>query len=267
MSYSKTSNIEHSVLKVGLLFKFYAKIFISPIERIIKMLNGKMKALTFSYDDGVTQDKRLVDIFNRYGLKATFNINSELLGTDNSLNIEGKKISHNKIDASEVADLYRVHEVAVHTLTHPNLTQENESEIIRQVEQDRKNLQSLVEYDIVGMAYPCGGVNNNDYVADVLSNKTQIKYSRTITSNYSFDLQNNLFRFNPTIHHMDWDMMFKLAEDFINLEPSEPQIYYIWGHSYEFDVNDTWDKFESFCKLISHKKDIFYGTNKDVLLG
>ena len=39
-----------------------------------------MKAITFSYDDGVTQDKRLVDIFNKYGLKATFNINSELLG-------------------------------------------------------------------------------------------------------------------------------------------------------------------------------------------
>ena len=44
------------------------------------MFAGKMKALTFSYDDGVTQDQRLISLFNKYGLKATFNLNSELLG-------------------------------------------------------------------------------------------------------------------------------------------------------------------------------------------
>ena len=44
------------------------------------MLSGINKAITFSYDDGVTQDKRLIEIFNKYGLKATFNLNSELLG-------------------------------------------------------------------------------------------------------------------------------------------------------------------------------------------
>ena len=52
------------------------------------MMQGKRKFLTLSYDDGVTQDKRLVKIFNRYGLKATFNINSELLGTPGSLRRE-----------------------------------------------------------------------------------------------------------------------------------------------------------------------------------
>ena len=44
------------------------------------MWNGKLKAVTFSYDDGVTQDIRLIEIFNKYNLKATFNLNSELLG-------------------------------------------------------------------------------------------------------------------------------------------------------------------------------------------
>ncbi len=38
-----------------------------------------MKYLTFSYDDGVTQDIRLIELFNKYGMKATFNINSGLL--------------------------------------------------------------------------------------------------------------------------------------------------------------------------------------------
>ena len=44
------------------------------------MFGGKCKAVTFSYDDGVRQDARLIALFDKYGLKATFNINSELLG-------------------------------------------------------------------------------------------------------------------------------------------------------------------------------------------
>jgi Predicted xylanase/chitin deacetylase len=231
------------------------------------MFSGKMKAITFSYDDGVTQDIRLIDIFNKYGLKATFNINSELLGLENTLEREGRIVNHTKIRKSELKEIYKGHEVAVHTLTHPNLTQLDESEIIRQVEDDRKNLEMLVGYDVVGMVYPCGGVNNNDYVAGVIKNNTSIKYSRTIKSTHSFDLQENLLRFNPTVyHHGEWDTMFLLAERFNNLKADKPQIFYIWGHSYEFDIHNTWDRFEELCRLVSNKDDIFYGTNREVLL-
>lgn len=231
------------------------------------MFNGKMKAVTFSYDDGVTQDKRLIYIFNKYGLKATFNINSGLLDKEGSLLFGTSSINHTKNPASKVKEIYEGHEVAVHTLTHPNLTTLDEAEIIRQVEEDRKNLENLTGYAVEGMAYPCGGVNNNDYVAEVLRKNTQIKYSRTITSNHSFDLQENLLRFNPTVYHLDTDIMFGLLKEFIDLNPTKPQIFYIWGHSYEFDFNNTWDKFEEFCSLISGHSDIFYGTNKEVLLG
>ncbi|WP_312426432.1 polysaccharide deacetylase family protein [Lacrimispora sp.] len=231
------------------------------------MFPGKMKAVTFSYDDGVLQDKILVDIFNRYNLKATFNINSELLGQKNTLIREGKTINHTKLKKEEVKEVYKGHEVAVHTLTHPNLTQLETEEIIRQVEEDRKNLEALVGYQIVGMAYPGGGVNNNEYVADVIKSNTQIKYVRTTSSSHRFDLQEDLMRFKPTVyHHQEWDLMFKLAEDFIHLESDKLQILYIWGHSYEFDIHNAWDKFEQFCKFISNKDDIFYGTNREILL-
>ncbi len=230
------------------------------------MFNGKMKALTFSYDDGVTQDRRLIDIFNRYGLKATFNLNSELLGLSNTLVREGKVVNHTKNSPGEIKAIYRGHEVAVHTLTHPNLTQLDDAEIVRQVETDRQNLESLVDYRIVGMAYPCGGVNNNDHVAEVIRRYTQIRYARTLTSTHSFDRQDNLLRFNPTVyHHQEWDQMFRLAEEFICLQPEQPQIFYIWGHAYEFDIQDTWSEFETFCQYVSNRNDIFYGTNQEVL--
>ena len=141
------------------------------------MWNGKKKAVTFSFDDGVTQDIRLIEILNRYGLKGTFNINSELLGKAGQLERNGKTVRHDKVEPCDLRDIYKGHEVAAHTLTHPNLTRLSAEEVIRQVEEDRKNLSRLCGYEVVGMAYPCGGVNNDERVAQIIKNNTGIKYA------------------------------------------------------------------------------------------
>ena len=66
------------------------------------MKSTKKKLLTFSYDDGVTQDIRLIELFNKYGMKATFNLNSMRLGQPRELVREGVTISHNKVKAEDV---------------------------------------------------------------------------------------------------------------------------------------------------------------------
>lgn len=233
------------------------------------MFNGKMKAVTFSYDDGVTQDVRLIELFNKYGVKATFNINSELLGHPGELVRESFRVSHNKNKPEDVRHIYTGHEIAAHTLRHPLLPSiEDDAEIIRQVEQDRLNLSELAGYEVVGFAYPCGGQNFDHRVSELIRKNTGIKYARNIISNHSFALQDNLFEFYPTVYHnAEWDKMFELADKFISLDAKEPSIFYIWGHSYEFDIKNTWDRFEELLKIISGKNDIFYGTNREVLLG
>lgn len=229
--------------------------------------NSKKKAITFSYDDGVTQDIRLVELLNKYGLKCTFNLNSELLFKKGILIRNNQRISHYKIHPQDVKSIYEGHEIAVHTLTHPALTLCEDNEVIRQVETDRLNLSELAGYEVVGMAYPGGGVNNDDRVADLIRKNTGVKYSRTITTTNSFDMQENLFRFNPTVFHLDFDKMMSLAQEFIQLKTETPKIFYIWGHSYEMDYDASyWVKLENFFKLISNRDDIFYGTNKEVIL-
>lgn len=231
------------------------------------MFQGKMKAVTFSYDDGVTQDFRLVELLNKYGLKATFNLNSELLGQKQSYCHGEVEVCHDKIQPEDVKSLYAGHEVAVHTLTHPRLPDiTDDAEVIRQVEEDRLKLSELAGYEVVGMAYPCGGVNNDDRVAKLIRENTGVQYARTITANDSFEPQTNLYRFNPTLWHRDWDQMYELGEMFLGMDANTPQIFYIWGHSYEFDIDDSWDLFEEFCKFISGKEDVFYGTNREILL-
>lgn len=232
------------------------------------MWNGKKKAVTFSFDDGVKQDIRLIEILNKYGLKGTFNLNSAKMGLPSDCwKTDVGDIPRPILKASLVKDVYAGHEVAVHTLTHPNLTTLDDETVIRQVDLDRKLLSELCGYPVIGMAYPCGGVNNDERVAALIKNNTPIAYARTITSTFSFELQkDNLLRFNPTMHFIN-ERAEEVIEKFLALDVDEPQLLYIWGHSYELDYDESrWVRFENICKMLSNKADIFYGTNKEVLL-
>ena len=231
----------------------------------MKDFNGKKKAITFSYDDGVTQDIRLIDLFNKYGLKGTFNINSGYLGQSGELIREGVHVRHDKVAPDMLRGIYEGHEVATHSVTHPDLTKLSDEAIIREIEDDRIKLSELVGYDVVGHAYPFGTCNRR--VADILDTRTGVKYARTVVSTHNFDIQTDLQLFNPTVyHHREMDELFRLGEEFLNLKTDEPKLFYIWGHAYEFDIHNDWNRFEEFLEMISHREDIFDGTNAECLL-
>lgn len=223
------------------------------------------KYLTFSYDDGVTQDIRLIELFNKYNMKATFNLNSGLLGRENHLIREGVCIDHTKVQPQNVRHIYDGHEIAAHTLTHPLLTTLDRNEIIRQTEQDRLVLSDLCGYEVVGMAYPGGSYS--DFVSNLIKENTGIQFARTVISTHSFHVQKELFQFHPTVyHHKEMDTLFTLGEEFLNLHADTPQIFFVWGHAYEFDIHDDWAKFEDFLQMMCGREDICYCTNREALL-
>jgi peptidoglycan/xylan/chitin deacetylase (PgdA/CDA1 family) len=234
----------------------------------MQSFHGKLKAITFSFDDGVTQDKRLIEILNKYGLKGTFNLNSSFLGMEGELDRNGHIVRHDKNPYDKIAEIYAGHEVAAHTLTHPNLTYvKDDSAVAWQVEQDRKTLSGIVGYDVRCMAYPCGGVNCDERVAKIVKNATGIRFARTVTSSYSFDVPKNLIQYDPTVYYIERDKLFELGEKFLRLKPDKPQVLYVWGHSYEMDAEYiSWAEFEKFCQMISGQDDVYYGTNGDVFL-
>jgi len=242
-------------------------VYISTFKEggILKNIN---KTITFSYDDGVTQDIRLIEILNKYNLKATFNLNSGLFGCEKTLQVAGKTVDHKRIKEVDIKSVYQGHEIAAHTLTHPLLTGLSDEEVIRQVEEDRLNLSSLCGYEVVGMAYPCGGENFDDRIVDLIKNKTGIKYARTLIEDDSFGYGENLLKLTSTCHqYKRWEKLFDIANRFFELKNDKPAVLYIWGHSYEFDAfPNRWEEFEEFCKFISGRKDIIYGTNKEILL-
>jgi peptidoglycan/xylan/chitin deacetylase (PgdA/CDA1 family) len=225
-----------------------------------------MKALTLSYDDGVEQDRKLVEILNRYGIKATFNLNSGIQsGAGGWVNkdINGQDVSIRRMNVRGLKELYAGHEIAVHGLTHPHLENLDEESIRNELEQDKLNLERIFGTPVLGMAYPFGSYN--DGVIKILAS-CGLKYGRGVKSSYSFDVPAELLTYQPSCHHADPRLM-ELAERFISLKPAVPQVFYVWGHSYEFDTGHNWPVIEDFCRLMANRGDIFYAVNAQALLG
>lgn len=223
--------------------------------------NGKTKALTFSYDDGVESDRKLIDILNRYGLKCTFNLNSGLMTKTSTWNYLDFKVT--RMNATEIGNLYDGHEIAGHTLTHADLIYLDDETVRNEILTDRENLLRQFGTEIRGFAYPVGY-----YDARVMRIAADcgIRFARTTVSSHAFGIPANLLEYHATCHHND-EALFDLADKFIRLETDEPQVFCVWGHSYEFDAQKNWDRLERFCEMIAGREDIHYCTNIEAFNG
>ena len=161
-------------------------------------------------------------------------------------------------------ELYRGHEIATHGLTHAAPTGMTKEQLDKEFLTDMSNIERIYGTYPVGMAYAYGCVD--DEVVKYLKS-IGIKYGRTVEASHSFEIPKEPLKLKATCHHDD-DMLFELAEKFLKAEPKENEqmLFYVWGHSYEFDVNNNWDRIEEFCKMMSGKADIFYGTNRECLV-
>ncbi len=218
------------------------------------------KALTFSYDDGIYQDRRLVEIFNRYGMKATFNLNTGIQSPESNFDIEGVHIS--RMPQEGLKELYQGHEIAVHGLTHAAPVHMTKEQLDEEFLRDRQNIERLYGTRPVGMAYAYGCTDDPGMIRYLEDHG--FKYGRTVVSTHSFALPARPILLEATCHHED-ERLFELAEEFLKADPAEPMLFYVWGHSYEFDVNRDWERIETFCRMMSGKDDIFYGTNRECL--
>lgn len=227
----------------------------------LRFPGGKAKALTFSYDDGVEQDVRLVEILRKYGMRGTFNINSGLFSPEGTVHPNGKV--HRRMTQAQVLEAYPpdVCEVACHASHHPHLTMCNSAVVCNEVLEDRKALEAMFDRPIHGMAYPFGPTN--DMVVDACR-LCGIYYSRTVVSTEKFDMPTDWLRLSATCHHKNPRLM-ELADRFLAMNATKaPQMFYVWGHAYEFEENDNWNVIEDFCEKMAGKEDIWYATNMEI---
>jgi len=229
---------------------------------IMRFPEGKIKAFTMSYDDGVIQDVRLMEIMNKNGLRGTFNINSGMFLPEE--NKENDTNPYRRLTEKEAEALYKGsgHEVALHTMTHPFLDQMPKERIALEVLEDKRRLEKLFGRTVRGMAYPYGSTSDN--TIEILKN-TGVVYARNIGISHSFAIPDNWLRLTATTRNTDPELM-EVTEKFLETpnEFSKPMLFYMWGHSWEFARDDSWDKMKRFAETMGGRDDIWYATNIEI---
>lgn len=228
-------------------------------EKYMRFPQGKSKAVTFSYDDGGRADKRLVGVFEKYGLKGTFNLNSELFEAS---------CWHNRMNEAETYALFAKsgQEIANHGARHTFLDKIPLAEAVKEIVDCRAYLESKFNRIVNGMAYAYNGYN--DEILAVLP-ALGVEYARTTQSTHGFSMPENWLTWHPTCKHSDKELP-ALTEKFIDESPEtitkhrEPWLLYIWGHSFEFDDDDDWEIIENLGKKLSGREDIWFATNGEI---
>ncbi len=223
---------------------------------------GLRKALTLSYDDGVEQDIRLMDILDQHGIRCTFNLNSGCWAAEGTAYPAGA--IHRRMSKSQVERVYANpnHEVAAHCLTHASLTELSPGEIAHEVLADRENLEAMFGGLVRGLAYPFG--TYSDKVVEALR-ATGAAYARTVVSTNDFSIPSDWLRLHPTCHH-NAPNLDALCDRFLaDGAPFGSRLFYLWGHSYEFEADDNWQVIERFCEKMGGHDDIWYAANIEIV--
>lgn len=216
---------------------------------------GKRIAVTFSFDDGPKSDKRVADAFNSWGMKATFNLNSGRLTAAKS----GDGDEMGPLDAASVRSVFAGHEAAVHTVSHPSLNKITSDEIVAQVYDDRRALEDLVGYPVRGMAYPYGAYDTR--VIEIVRT-LGICYSRTTENSDTPFPPSEPLAWPATMHQYDasqGDVPARFNRLYDN--PRSSNVFFVWGHTWEFGRRDDWQGIERLFKPLSGHSDCWYCTN------
>ncbi len=231
--------------------------------------NKPVKYFTLSFDDGITQDLRLIELLKKYDVKCcSFNINTGLFGVE----WESVGSDHNRPDVTHIrfteeqirAGIYDGFDVQVHALTHATLKEFDDDieGLKREINGDADNIEAITGTRPIGMAWPGNDGFYTDTTIDLILEHTDIRFARGTTSTYGFDLPEHFMKWMPTCSVVDTRVLMR-ARSFINAEAEEDMLFYVWGHSYDLDIHNKWDTFEELLRMMTEAEDICFITTTD----
>lgn len=215
--------------------------------------NNKLKAIVLSYDDGFSEDLRLVQLLNKYGLRGTFHINSARLSTPNYM----KK--------KDIKEHFGKHEISAHGANHQGLLGLTPADRIYEFIEDRRALEALSGKLVRGMAYPFGSYDPDGLE---LLESMGFEYARTVEATHDFRIPANFLLWHPSAHKFGVEddpardgATFQLVEDFLSRK--HQALLYLWGHSWEYQKK--WAMVEELFSLLSGQPDVVSLTHIDLV--
>lgn len=234
--------------------------------------NTPKKYFTLSFDDGITQDYKIMEICRKYNFKGiTFNINSGLCGANwewvaDMIGVPGT--AHQRLTKEELKNgAYDGFDVAAHTVNHASMCDydNNPAGVFKEVQKDAFNLEKLTGTMPLGMAWPGGDSVYTEQSIENVYKYTTIRYARGTTPTYSFALPERFLKWEPTCSIVESNTM-SLAKEFIEAEPTEDMLFYVWGHGYELDAFNLYDTLEQLIKMMSEDENIVCVSNTEFYL-
>ena len=244
------------------------------------------KYFTVSFDDGLEQDKRMVALMRRYGIRGTFNLNSGLMGqkeyikyvdrygvqtVDKSVK-KGwfwKYADSDRIPADEIRQVYEGMELASHGAHHLNQAKLKSEQLRDEILKDREALQAYTDLPVVGHAFPKG--RTSAAVEQVLK-ESGFLYARGIMSDKDkrqFAFPENPLNFKPTCWQIEKDFE-ALFDEFLAASPiNGDMLFYVWGHGYEFDFPSCKGLFEIYERVfekVAENDEIIKCTNAEAFI-
>lgn len=231
------------------------------------------KYLSFSFDDGLEQDRKLIELLKKYGLSATFNLNAGLFGKRDYVGRIGsigfteytepgdhgliKTTEHYRLPKEKIAETYSGFEIASHTYTHTPMPKLKSEQFADEIDRDIRELSSIAGYPVRGFAYP-GGIATRASAA-YLGTKGLL-YARTAFANGKYNFPADPMRYAPTAAIKD-KKAEKLLDAFLAEELREDLLFCLWGHGYEADfgtANASYAAFERiFARAAGHSNVIY----------
>lgn len=227
----------------------------------LRFPGGLAKAFTLSYDDGVEQDITLIELIRAHGCKCTFNLSSGEYPPEGVVWPDGQ--IHRRMPYSRCREVYVGDdiEVAIHGTHHPFWDALPTPQAMFDIINDRRELEAQYGRIVRGAAYPFGTYSDD---AVEMLRLAGIEYCRTVRSSRSFDLPADWLRLEATCHHRDPEL-YRLADRFVSAENIRaPMMFYVWGHTYEFEANDNWDVMRGLLDRVCGRGDVWYATNIEI---
>ena len=199
------------------------------------------KIFIFSFDDGTVWDGRFVELLNKYGMKATFNLNS---GLEDFVWYFEDRFPVRRQKLAETAQQYRGHEVASHTLTHPWLNSLTPPQLSREVGEDCAALKEIFGLSEIGFGVPFTACN----AREINIIRKYVRYIRLSEFSDSFALPEDPYHIPIHGLYNDPDIREKIARFAENDLPVS--VFVMAGHSYEFEALDHWGYLEELLQYI-----------------
>jgi peptidoglycan-N-acetylglucosamine deacetylase len=232
----------------------------------------KKTLVTTSWDDGHMFDLRIAELLKKYDLAGTFYVSPKCR--------EFKYRS--RLNDQEIRQLASKFEVGAHTMTHPRLTSISLSEAKKEIQNSKYFLERVTGKKIVSFCYPGGEFNKKHKMA---AKEIGFFYARTVNRLTLFPAKDYLAapttihcykhyrdlprililaNFNPVKFWKLFSDWGELAKSMFDKSLKFGGTYHLWGHSWEIDNNNDWDRLERVFQYISRRHNALYITNKEL---